>query len=284
MDTNCAGFWLLLCNEEETALEEAEIRHAAAALAIISLGSEEAQELRRERRRATRQYLTRPELLSNPRIATPWQKLFESQSDRAFITTMGFDVNAFSYILKSGFADRWYRTPIPRTDTPATAVARPYRGSLDAAGALGLALHYLSSTMREVSLQEIFALIPSTVSRYIIFALKILHDTLRDIPETRIAWPEGDEFEALSILIQQRHPLLIGAFADIDGLNVPAQTSANEEIENATYNGWLSEHFISCVIVFSPEGKFLKLSNKFNELFLTDSKRCYHCCSCKRAR
>jgi hypothetical protein len=28
------------------------------------------------------------------------------------------------------------------------------------------------------------------------------------------------------------------------------------EIENATYNGWLSEHYISSVIVFAPKGKF----------------------------
>lgn len=256
MDMDVAGHWLLLCNEEEIAVEEDNLRLAGAALAIICLGSDEVRELRRERRRATRQYLTRPELLTNPRLTTPWQKLFESQNDRAFITTMGFDVNAFSVILKAGFAERWYRTPIPRTDTPETALARPYRRSLDAAGALGLVLHYLSSTMREVSLQEIFALIPSTVSRYILFALRILHDTLCDIPETTITWPRNDDFEAFSILIQQRHPLLVGAFASIDGLNVPVQTSSDQEIENATYNGWLSGHFISSVIVFSPEGEF----------------------------
>ncbi|KAG2079010.1 hypothetical protein BDR04DRAFT_997850, partial [Suillus decipiens] len=45
-----------------------------------------------------------------------------------------------------------------------------------------------------------------------------------------------------------------GAFRSIDGLKLPVQTSEDDEIENATYNGWLSEHFISSVITFSAEG------------------------------
>jgi hypothetical protein len=56
-------------------------------------------------------------------------------------------------------------------------------------------------------------------------------------------------------LIIARHPRLTGAFASIDGLNLACQTSDDPEIENATYNGWLSAHFISSVLVFSPKGK-----------------------------
>jgi hypothetical protein len=48
---------------------------------------------------------------------------------------------------------------------------------------------------------------------------------------------------------------LTGAFASIDGLNLASQTSDDEDIKNATYNGWLCEHFISSVLVFSPQGK-----------------------------
>ncbi|KAF7800313.1 hypothetical protein EIP86_011562, partial [Pleurotus ostreatoroseus] len=64
-----------------------------------------------------RLYLTRPELLPNPRQATPWQQLFESQNDRAFITTMGIDVDTFNYILvDGGFGLQWNSQPIPRPD------------------------------------------------------------------------------------------------------------------------------------------------------------------------
>ncbi|KAI0717467.1 hypothetical protein C8Q72DRAFT_764753, partial [Fomitopsis betulina] len=81
-------------------------------------------------------YLTRAELLPDPRIDTPWQCLWESQNDRTFITTMGIDITMFHYIFDNGFACRWNSTAIPRTDTNPQGQPRLGRCSLDAAGAL----------------------------------------------------------------------------------------------------------------------------------------------------
>ncbi|CAA7270632.1 unnamed protein product [Cyclocybe aegerita] len=132
-------------------------------------------------------------------------------------------------------------------------------GGAEISWALGLVLHYLSSTMLDISLQQIFALIPATVVRYLDFSLDILLEVLRRMPDARIKWPKGGpgggQFQEYNDLIIVRHPRLIGAFAAIDGLNLPVQTSEDEDIENATYNGWLSEHFVSSVLVFSPKGK-----------------------------
>jgi hypothetical protein len=108
--------------------------------------------------------------------------------------------------------------------------------------------------MTETSLQEIFALIPSMVSWYINFGLDILLDVFRAIPEAAISWPKNEKFGQLNALILHRHPLLTSAFASIDGLNLLVQTSGEQNIENATYNGWLQAHFVSSVLVFSPEG------------------------------
>jgi len=225
------------------------------ALACLA-ASVEIMRLERARiRNPSRLYLTRSNLLPNPRYGTPWQRLYASQSDRAFITTMGFDVATFHSIIAAGFGKKWYEVPIPRSDVRSRE-PRPNARSLDAEGVLGLVLHYLNSTMREISLQEIFALIPSTVSRYISFGLELLLQTLRAMPDAAIRWPKApSEFERLNSLIVGRHPLLTGAFASIDGLKLPLQTSSNEDIENATYNGWLSEHFISSVLVYSPDGE-----------------------------
>jgi hypothetical protein len=77
------------------------------------------------------------------------------------------------------------------------------------------------------------------------------------MPAARIQWPDrSDEFTEYNDLIVTRHPLLTGAFASIDGLKLLCQTSDDPEIENATYNGWLSEHYINNVIVFAPSGEF----------------------------
>ncbi|KAG2064064.1 hypothetical protein BDR04DRAFT_1130904 [Suillus decipiens] len=86
--------------------------------------------------------------------------------------------------------------------------------------------------MQETSLQQIFALIPSTVSCYLTSGLPMLLQTLRSMGDARIQC----------------------AFGSIDGLKLPVQTSEDDEIKNATYNGWLSEHFISSIITFSAEG------------------------------
>lgn len=232
-----------------------DVDYLVATAAVLATGAEAARLLRNERRLPSRNYLTRYDLPPNPHLGTAWQYLFGSQNDRAFITTMGFDVATFEFIISSGFGERWLSRPIPRRDAHMSGKPRPGGRSLDTDGALGLTLHFLNSTMLESSLQQLFGLIPSTVSRYITFGLKILLETLRQMPDAAIRWPQTlQEFESYSGFITARHPRLHGAFASIDGLNLMTETSDDVDIENATYNGWLSEHFISSIIVFAPDG------------------------------
>jgi hypothetical protein len=113
--------------------------------------------------------------------------------------------------------------------------------------------------MNETSLQEMFALVPSVLSRYIEFALGILSTVLRDIREARIQWPSHEKMEFYSKKISACHPSIVGAFGFLDGLSLPVSTSSNPEIEQATYNGWLHLHRITNVIVFAPDGMFYAL-------------------------
>ncbi|KAI0350175.1 hypothetical protein OH77DRAFT_1464227 [Trametes cingulata] len=237
--------------EYEEELEE----HALLAAAIAVFGAEMNRQRRIERRFPRRRYLCRAQLLPDPRADTPWQILYNSRDDRAFITTMGIDYATFQYILQSGFARRWNESTIPRSDTNPHGNPRLVRRSLDAAGALGLIYHYLTSAMPDTALQQIFALIPTTVARYRAFALVILRDTLREIPEAQVCWwVSAEECEDDSSLITARHPLLRGAIGSIDGINLLTAESDDPEVENATYNGWLHGHYTSCVLVFSPRG------------------------------
>lgn len=256
MDDTAEQFLLQMLLEEEEQDAEEQIYEAQLAAGVLFLGAEAGRLFRIERRHQTRAYLCRPQLPPSPRYGTAWLALFNSRNDRAFITTMGFDVATFELIIMAGFGHRWLSQPIQRSDlTNVMGNSRPGARSLDAQGALGLCLHFLNSTMREKSLQQIFGLIPATASRYIRFGLDILLQTLKELPDASIRWPKTlQEFEMYDDLITTRHPRLSGAFASIDGLNLPTQTSSDPDVENYTYNGWLSEHFISSVIVFSPEG------------------------------
>jgi hypothetical protein len=167
---------------------------------------------------------------------------------------MGLNVAAFNQILSAGFEESWNSTAIPHNDVAGAATPRLYQRSLDAAGALGLVLHFLSSTMPEVSLQQIFALIPTTTSQYINFSFSILLAALHKIQEASILWPEGDEFKKLADLVIAWHHLLTRAFGTMDGVNLAVQVLKNQEIENVTYNGWLNEHFVSSVLAFASNG------------------------------
>ncbi|KJA14855.1 hypothetical protein HYPSUDRAFT_72352 [Hypholoma sublateritium FD-334 SS-4] len=101
---------------------------------------------------------------------------------------MGINVKTFQDILDSGFTALW---------------------SLDAAGRLGLLLHYLNSTMLNIKYNK---------------------------------------------LVTIQNPLLTGAFGVMDSLNLAVQELADQETENATYNGWLHDHFVSSVIAFNSTG------------------------------
>ena len=88
-------------NAMDTPFYEEEDDTAAAALfAIITTSILEAREARNEQRQRHRLYLCRQELIPDPRAGTPWQRLWESQNDRAFITMMGFDVVTFWLLLR----------------------------------------------------------------------------------------------------------------------------------------------------------------------------------------
>src|SRR5882724_11549158 len=86
--------------------------------------------------------------------------------------------------------------------------------SLNAAGGLGLVLHYIHSCMTETSLQQIFGLVLATVDHYIQFGLRILDSTLASIPEACIVWPNGAKMAEYNSMIVQWHPLLQGAICE----------------------------------------------------------------------
>jgi hypothetical protein len=105
-----AYFLLQTVNEMEDDDDEMDLERLATAAGIILLGAEEACILHAERRKNSRLYLCRPQLLPNPRLDTPWQALHASCNDRAF--TMGFDVRTFEAIIDAGFGTAWYSTPV----------------------------------------------------------------------------------------------------------------------------------------------------------------------------
>jgi hypothetical protein len=91
--------------------------------------------------------------------------------------------------------------------------------------------------------------------------LQILLETLRRAPEGSIAWPRHiDRFQYYSDIIEECHPLLVGGFCFVDGLNIPVADSLDEDTQNSQYNGWTCSHYCSSVFVFAPDGTILLAS------------------------
>ncbi|KZT05182.1 uncharacterized protein LAESUDRAFT_737564 [Laetiporus sulphureus 93-53] len=209
--------------EEEEDDQEEDIVLGELAAAMI----EQAWEVGVRMRNTHCLYLVHHDLLSDPREATPWQRLYHSRNDRAFITTMGFDVQAFEQMLHGGFLHRWNSRMINYPNVHPGGHSHPNHCSLDASGALRLILHWVTLTMH------------------------ILLETLKSMPEARITWPQTQsEFK-------HYNDLIIASFGTADGLNLPVQVSVDEDLQNATYNGWLHDHFISNVIAFASNGEII---------------------------
>lgn len=91
---------LILVNFETEEAKEAQQRKVAAALIA---GAEARQLEKAERRCNHRAYLTRRDLLPNPRINTPWQQLYQNHRDQAYFAITRVNTAAFEAILEGGF-------------------------------------------------------------------------------------------------------------------------------------------------------------------------------------
>jgi hypothetical protein len=268
---------LLFHDDSEAILHHQRLANVASILILLALRHRPFN----VKKRKCSGHLRRGELMPAPRQESPWQALYQSREDRAYITTMGIDVKTFDYLLAAGFKDAWDSRPIRRSDVNPNGATRLGARSLDAPGALGLLLHYLCSTMGETGLQQIFAIVPSVLSRYIRFGMPILLEALLGIAEGAIVWPTIDEMRRYAEMIKERHPQIDGGFGFLDGLNLPVGTSSDPLIENAMYNGWLHAHKISNVIAFAPDGRF-SIHFLYVYFLIADTFRYNHLCPNKR--
>lgn len=230
-------------------------------LAWILLAGEMPGALKTVRRK--RNFLRRADLMPDPRLDSSWIAIYRSHRDTAFIVTMGIDTATFEFLLDAGFREGWENFTIPRSDVNPNGRPRPGARSLDAEGALGATLYHLCSVVPEKSIEQMFAIVPSSLSRYLSRTIPLLLDVLKTIPDAKITWPTREEMQASSDIINRRHPTIDGAFGFMDGLNLPCQTSEDIAEQSAMFNGWCRAHVVSNVLVFDPKGDVAYLF-KFN--------------------
>jgi hypothetical protein len=70
----------------------------------------------------------------------------------------------------------------------------------------------------------------------------------------KIAMPTRAKLEEYRSMIAARHPALRDDWGTEDGLKVRIESAADFFVQSMFYNGWKSDHFVSAVLCFAPDG------------------------------
>jgi hypothetical protein len=103
-------------------------------------------------------------------------------------------------------------------------------------------------------LQLIFGLTLSPVAKYLQFARRILVKVLKATPLAQICLPTQEKLEEYRSAIESCHPVLSNVWSTMDGLKVRIEAAQDEIVQSRFYNGWKSDHFVTGVLCFVPDG------------------------------
>ena len=142
------------------------------------------------------------------RFSPPWVKMMNTGEDRDFVHIMGLDRPAF-FTLLAPFSTAYGKYSMDGQEIESKFCSHGNR-ALNAAGTLGLVLHWLSSKAEEKYLCMIFAVTESTFNLYKHFGCMILLMVVSTRKDCRVIWPKHGDQEKLAQLTQEREPLLDG--------------------------------------------------------------------------
>jgi hypothetical protein len=185
---------------------------------------------------------------------SPWHRVFNSGDPQAMITLTGFDMESFMYIC--ALFCPLYNDYSPFIDENRYIVKKKTkRGGprlMKAEDCLGLVVLAWTHTQGcLMSLQLIFGMTMTPVAKYLQFACRILVVVLINNDMAKIEMPMGEEYRSM---IAVRHPALRDVWGTMDGLKVRIESAADFFAQWMFYNGWKSDHFVSAVLCFAPDG------------------------------
>jgi hypothetical protein len=202
--------------------------------------------------------------LSNPCYSSV-KVLLASRNEQAYITFTGLDVAAFEYLLVR-FEVLYSRySPyvvdgkiVPLRHERGTKGGRPR--TFDAAGCLALILSYTRTRGSVIGLQVMFGASHSVLVLFLKYSMRLLYKILLEEDAAKVCIPSADKIREYQSIIRLNFPALDGAWCVMDGLKLLVQSSGVDVEQNAYYNGWLHDHFVSCVYVFAPSGHIVAQS------------------------
>jgi hypothetical protein len=92
------------------------------------------------------------------------------------------------------------------------------------------------------------------VARYLQFARRVFVKVLKANSLAKITLPTHDKLEEYRSVIEARHPVLNNVWSTKAGIKVCIELAPDEVVQSSFYNGWKSNHFMTGVLCFVPDG------------------------------
>jgi hypothetical protein len=202
--------------------------------------------------RHRRDYLPRASL-QDP-AASSLMCVLNSRVDSAYIRLFGLDVQSF-YLICGSF-EQLFNCYI--VDTSGMHLARRRKTGrprgISPSLCLALTLSFYRSKCEQHMLCLACGIGAAATSKYLRFGHLLLRVVLEGLDDARIKFPDTDELAQFSAIIRAEFPRLSGAFAMVDGLKLCIQAPGDQAMQNAYYNGWTSNHYVSSILLFVPDG------------------------------
>jgi hypothetical protein len=126
--------------------------------------------------------------------------------------------------------------------------------TFDAASCLALILCYTRTRGSLFGLQLMYGATHSVLVVFLKYSMRLLYKVLMEDDAAKVCIPSCERIQEYQSVIRLNYPALDGAWCVMDGLKLLVQLSGVDTEQNTYYNGWLHDHFVSCVYVFVPSG------------------------------
>ncbi len=104
-------------------------------------------------------------------------------------------------------------------------------------------------------LQLIFGLTSSPISTWLKFGRRCLIKALFNHPAAKVQLPTGQEIRAFETTIKNKFNLLHNVWGAMDGVKLLIEQTGHGDEQNNFYNGWTHDHYVTNLLLFSPDGK-----------------------------
>lgn len=240
--------------------------------AVLHEFLEETDEQRQNRRRRERwEALSETEKQKRtakvPRAGTlsimecPWMQLWRSQSLAGFVTVTGMDPQCFKLLLDKFAPIFWSHSPYSRAidqgkirsiDPSKNKGGRPRMMSCHAC--LGMVLFWTRTTCCYWTIAQYFGMTASPCDLWLRFGKRVLLHILSKREDAQICMPSAEKANQYKQAISAKYPSLKNVGLVGDGVKILIQKSGNNKKQNSYYNGWKSDHYVTNLFVFGPDG------------------------------